>query len=126
MINTELLFLSGFLIKNGMAFWPYKRVNVNIDNCDLKITTSNGIVNGTYTTTEPTYFIDAMLRPSGYWRGYRLPWGEQVTWDGTDKWPDFLLPAGTQFIVERSNYGFINIYLDRPRWIEMPELTTGG
>ena len=73
MINTELLFLSGFLIKNGMAFWPYKRVNVNIDNCDLKITTSNGIANGQYTTTEPTYFIDAYTRPSGYWRGYRLP-----------------------------------------------------
>ena len=130
MLKQKLLFLSGFLLKDGMAYWPYAKINADAYNYDIEINTSNGIVNGTYTTTEPYYLASAYTRTSGYWIGYRFPWGEQCTWDGNEdpKWPssDFLLPPGTQFICERSNYSFTHIYLNKPIWIEMPQLTTSG
>ena len=59
-----------------MAYFPFKTAD---DAHKVTIDTSNGIVNGAYTTTEALYFSSYRGSGTGYWIGYEYPWGERHT-----------------------------------------------
>lgn len=112
-----------------MAYFPFKTAD---DAHKVTIDTSNGIVNGAYTTTEALYFSSYRGSGTGYWIGYEYPWGERHTQDENDITDNGLfpygelLPPGTKFITERTNYGFRQLVFYRPAYVKIPELTSGG